>query len=953
MNNITKTTHTSKRTFLHASLALALLSAIVLCSTTAYSGQTMDWSGVNTGNQSNWDWTAGVLDHSTSSGSTTGVKGNFIYISTDLNAASGNTLTIRDPSNAAGQITGNIFGGYSSEPGSTLAINSDVEAIDGNSVTVFAPTSATNPAISATDNVNVYGGFKYYSGKTIGKVKSISNNNVTIYSGVNLGEGTVAGGWFDSHHSDAATITAMTGNHVLIYGGTMGRIAGAALDSNASNLAQMDNNSVTINLKNGGNFNLAGTGVSGKTIYGADFQGGDVVNNAVYFYADNTSTIADNIGNIIGGRSGHKGGSAINNTTVIDFTARTTAMSVNLGDVKGGSSGNNTIDTDVPTFGTNNAYNNNLYISGSLSADVKVKSAVGAKVYGGIATGNNVYLTDVTVLGSIAAPVVGVVGGYAVNSKGTSDDKEGVADNNTVTILRGNILSDIYGGYDVSTTGQSADGNSVTITDATVRATNVFGGSSTASATTGSSKNNSVHIAGRNTVFNVGTLAGGSDNASSDNLDNNTLTTSYALNLNVDTLKNFQNYVYNMSSYEMEQTVYNVTNAVNIEGTNHTLNFDATIGPPLYEGQILTLIKTTDGVNSPTQDDFVKNIKDGFLYNYDSFFGMKGTDVVFEILGKRQDDRNVTFGQSQLVGLQMVNVAADLARSISGLCSIIDDDPCADPCYDPCAAPQRKSGPVVFAGTQGGTSAWNTGYDSRVNLRHISMATGLGWRFGDLLLAGFLEGGYGRYDAKVSGYKVVDDEKANYIGGGVMARYERGGFYGEAGFHAGRVTTYFNSARFGNAVPVHVQYKNKSTYFGADAVLGYKFDTGASTFDLSGRYSWNHAQGKDFVTREVLFEQDSANSRRIRAGGEWSYNLSSFKPYAGAFYEYEFNAESGHKVLGDELHRASKKGSNGIGTLGVRFGGGETGRFSADIGIEGYVGKRRGLAGKALVGYSF
>lgn len=85
---------------------------------------------------------------------------------------------------------------------------------------------------------------------------------------------------------------------------------------------------------------------------------------------------------------------------------------------------------------------------------------------------------------------------------------------------------------------------------------------------------------------------------------------------------------------------------------------------------------------------------------------------------------------------------------------------------------------------------------------------------------------------------------------------------------------------------------------------------------------------------------------------EWTYNSNAFHPYAGAVYEYEADSGSSHKVYGEEIRRASLTGSTGIGKVGLRFGGGEH-RLSLDIGVEGHAGERRGVVGKALLGYAF
>lgn len=184
----------------------------------------------------------------------------------------------------------------------------------------------------------------------------------------------------------------------------------------------------------------------------------------------------------------------------------------------------------------------------------------------------------------------------------------------------------------------------------------------------------------------------------------------------------------------------------------------------------------------------------------------------------------------------MVNIASDFARSIAGMMSpAIVPGARRDACDDPCAMP--GSGWATFAGIEGGTSRWNTGGGSRTYLDHMSVAAGLGFRSQAFLIAGYFEGGWGKYDAKLGGVKRVNNDKTDYLGGGILARATFDRFYVEGGFHAGRNKTDFDATLGG----LRDSYKIKSTYYGADAILGYQVPTGDSVLDVSARYSWRTA----------------------------------------------------------------------------------------------------------------
>lgn len=970
-------TTTKKRRWLHASLAVAI-GMIWGCAANEARAANMDWENIPVGDSGLW---------SGDTGASSGHK-NFLYIDPAGLATSGNVLTVKNANTKGGGLTvidGDIYGGYASSTNANEKINIHATNIDRNRVTVSAPDAGKMSAIDVSKRaVDVYGGYLYQSTST-SHVASMNGNIVTINSGVNLGSGTVGGAWLDLKYNQTNTeLAQMNNNQVIIYGGTMGKIGGAVADTetkeelgaaDTTKLTELYNNSVRIELKNNASLDL-----NNKTVYGSDFRRGTSRENSVTFTADNTATFKQVSGDIVGGRSGYFKGDADSNTVLIDLSARTSSTEdERFGTVRGGSSGSNSWGGfgDV-TYGDNVAKNNSVKIYGNASANAKVKAVVGGRAANGYALDNTISLIDVDVRGVTTSEsndgsnkyYVAVAGGFVSNEvhQHTADAdgdrgidiKSGKANGNSVYITRGTIATshkgNVYGGLDISDEGESANNNKVYLTNATIGSEAIYGGWSyfadpTTTGATATTTGNEIHVTGYGMNFtNTPVLAGGNGA----DFAGNSLTTTTAVNMKVKTIENFQNYTYNMTGNEMNKTVYDVSNPVELDGTNQVLHFDATIGPVLYEGDEMVLLSKTD--NDP---GVVLNhtVKDGFLYGYEGIYEVKDqadTPLVFRLVAKKEDERNVTFGQTQLVGLQMTNLASDLARSIPGLYSMAADE-CYDPCADPCSgthAMRRPGQPVLFAGVHGGTDSWNTGSESRVDLNHMSMLAGLGWKFDGLLLAGFFEGGYGKYDSKIYGRKIIDGDKTRYLGGGLLARYERGGFYGEAGFHAGKVKTDFESYKFGNAAPIHVSYDTNSTYVGADAVLGYKLGAGCSTFDFMARYSWNRVKGDDFTARDVMFEQDSANSQRIRAGAEWSYAFGDVSPYAGGYYEYEFDSESMHKVQGVELNGASKKGGSGIGKLGVRFGGGER-RLSADIGVEGYVGQRRGISGKAMVGYAF
>ncbi len=180
-------------------------------------------------------------------------------------------------------------------------------------------------------------------------------------------------------------------------------------------------------------------------------------------------------------------------------------------------------------------------------------------------------------------------------------------------------------------------------------------------------------------------------------------------------------------------------------------------------------------------------------------------------------------------------------------------------------------------------------------------------------------------------------------------RYERGGFYAEGSMHAGRSTTSFNTA----VRLAVVDYESKATYYGADAVLGYRFSFPCATLDLSVRYGWNRSKGDAVMVGANSVDLDAVNSHRLRAAGRWTAARTQvLNPFVGLAVDYEMDGKSSGHVYNYSLAQAKINGLTVMGEVGLHVGN-QASRYSADVGIEGYLGKREGLAAKAMFGWTF
>jgi len=95
------------------------------------------------------------------------------------------------------------------------------------------------------------------------------------------------------------------------------------------------------------------------------------------------------------------------------------------------------------------------------------------------------------------------------------------------------------------------------------------------------------------------------------------------------------------------------------------------------------------------------------------------------------------------------------------------------------------------------------------------------------------------------------------------------------------------------------------------------------------------------------------DSHRARLGGRYAWDSEGFSPYLGVAYEYEFAGRAKAIADDEKVKVPSLRGSTGIAELGLTFEPCDDKPLTVDFGLQGYLGKRRGLTGSLQVRYVF
>lgn len=131
--------------------------------------------------------------------------------------------------------------------------------------------------------------------------------------------------------------------------------------------------------------------------------------------------------------------------------------------------------------------------------------------------------------------------------------------------------------------------------------------------------------------------------------------------------------------------------------------------------------------------------------------------------------------------------------------------------------------------------------------------------------------------------------------------------------------------------------------------------------DLYGRYTVTYLDNDDTDLGTGYGEtlsMSSATTHALRIGGRLTGDFSETTSWkVGAAYEHVFDGDAEADILfggsAAALDVPSLSGNTGILELGLSVKPSAASPWTADIGVKGYVGDRRGAAGSISVLYAF
>ena len=269
------------------------------------------------------------------------------------------------------------------------------------------------------------------------------------------------------------------------------------------------------------------------------------------------------------------------------------------------------------------------------------------------------------------------------------------------------------------------------------------------------------------------------------------------------------------------------------------------------------------------------------------------------------------------------------------------------------------SGFAPFAAVGGSSLRHETG--SHVNVRGMNLAVGFSREVmrGDnrILFGPIVEYGRGSYDSYLDN-GTHGEGNTHYVGGGVFLKQEqKGGVFYEGSLRLGRMSTDYEADLPVGGITRRASYDTDANYIGAHLGLGHTATAANGTErELYVRYFYTHQNGASAtLSTGDRYDFHAVDSHRVRTGARWTIPQGSGTLILGTSLQYEFKGDAGatYHTGGFSYDTASPSLKGLSGSLELGYRANLSKNATADLSVEGWAGKQRGVTFKAGFDWRF
>ena len=264
-----------------------------------------------------------------------------------------------------------------------------------------------------------------------------------------------------------------------------------------------------------------------------------------------------------------------------------------------------------------------------------------------------------------------------------------------------------------------------------------------------------------------------------------------------------------------------------------------------------------------------------------------------------------------------------------------------------------------FAAMSGTSMRVKTG--SHVDVKGMNLAVGFSreLRCGNdrLIFGPIIEYGRGNYDSYVNA--AHGNGSIRYIGAGAFMRQEKeNGMFYEGSLRAGRSRMDYAADLTTGMVTTHTSYDADANYIGVHVGAGHKTTTPNGTGqELYVRYFYTRQNGADVtLSTGDRYTFSDVDSNILRAGARWMFPQKGGSFILGASMQYEFSGDADatyHRAGGLSYTSASPTLKGFSTSLELGWKAQMSANSTADLSVEGWMGKQRGASFRAGFAWQF
>ena len=467
--------------------------------------------------------------------------------------------------------------------------------------------------------------------------------------------------------------------------------------------------------------------------------------------------------------------------------------------------------------------------------------------------------------------------------------------------------------------------------------------------------NNTVEIAGSSDFSNVylfGGILGDVDNASGNTLNVN------GIGYTARNIYDFDTLNFNLPAATKNGDTALTLTEDTTDISNRAINAVIAGGTNLTTGDKITLLANGNGLNA-SGASMNSRFAEGVTLTYDTEMNATSNGIELTLGAARVEEQTRALNQGALVS------AGEISQ---GNYRIMDSLRVED--FDPTDEESKENNNLmmisnswgIFADTSGGKVKTKTGSGSYIQSRSRGMNIGLARVLAapdsrPFVIAPVIDYGKTTYDSFLSDGTKGHGSSKYFLGGLLVRKMNKNGFYWEGSFRGGKADTDFHSGDLlAGANKIRVGYSDSTPAFAGHVRVGklQRLDKN-NLMHIYGVYSHTHVNGMNTkISTGEHYSFDSVDNGTFMLGYRLTTRTSPIsRLYTGLAFQYEFNGSTSATYRGYTTPKAELKGATGILELGWQIKAKKSNPWALDLNCTGRIGLHKGISASAGIKKSF